>query len=132
MNLDFSSLAKAIASLRMALAARAADPANEFVRDSCIQRFEYTYELAHKMLKRYLEASEPDAAAIDTMGMADLVRTGWERGLLKSSWDKWVAYRAARNITSHTYNPDKANEVVAIIPAFLEEAAFLFERLTSK
>ncbi|MFI4918135.1 MAG: nucleotidyltransferase substrate binding protein [Legionellales bacterium] len=37
-----------------------------------IQRFEYRYELAHKMLKRYLELSEPNAEAIEQMSFSDL------------------------------------------------------------
>ncbi len=43
-------LKKAVASLKRAVA----QPKNEYTRDAVIQRFEYTYELSWKMLKRYL------------------------------------------------------------------------------
>jgi hypothetical protein len=49
MTLDIRSLIKALASLQEALAEYKKHP-NHFMRDSCIQRFEYSYELAHKML----------------------------------------------------------------------------------
>jgi nucleotidyltransferase substrate binding protein (TIGR01987 family) len=55
MLLDLSSFDEALASLdRAAIRAQAA-PADEDLRDAVIQRFEYTYELAWKMLKRHLE-----------------------------------------------------------------------------
>ena len=57
--IDISSLIQALAMLDEALAARAAARADKFIRDACIQRFEYSYELTHKMLRRYLESSEP-------------------------------------------------------------------------
>ena len=72
---------------------------NLFVRDASIQRFEYTYELAHKMIKRYLEISEPNAEAIDLMSFPDLIRTAAERGLILHSWDQWKLYRDSEVIT---------------------------------
>jgi len=48
--LILTPLTKAVASLELALV----QPKNEFVRDAVIQRFEYTYELCWKMLRRYL------------------------------------------------------------------------------
>lgn len=131
-QLDLSSLQKAVTSLEVALKARAADPANEFVWDSCIQRFEYTYELCHKMLKRYLEATEASADSIDALGFPDLIRTAAERGLVKSGWDVWMVFRNARNITSHTYNRKKAEDVLAVVPDFLEEARGLLAAISER
>ena len=105
---------------------------NLFVRDALIQRFEYSYELAHKMLKRFLELTEPNAEDIDQMSFSDLIRTGAERGLLLHSWDIWSSYRAARNLTSHTYNESKAIEVCKIIPEFFKEAEYLLMQLKSR
>lgn len=55
MKLDFSSYEKAIHSLQRVLDRSRSVPEDEDIRDACIQRFEYTYELAFKMLKRQLE-----------------------------------------------------------------------------
>src|SRR5689334_22900934 len=107
-GLDVSSLEKAIASLHAAVIAYQPQESNNFIRDAAIQRFEYTYELAHKMLKRYLEMTEPSAEIIDQMSFPDLIRTASERGLLLSGWDIWKDYRHAHNATSHTYNETKA------------------------
>ena len=132
LTLDVSSLAKAVTSLTEAVNENSKSPVNLFVRDATIQRFEYTYELAHKMLKRYLELSEPNAEAIDLMSFPDLIRTASERGLLSHGWDVWKTYRDARNITSHTYNEGKAIHVCTIIPSFLEEARSLLLTLQQR
>ncbi|XGA80453.1 nucleotidyltransferase substrate binding protein [Halomonas sp. CH40] len=47
MKLELSSFEKALASLDEALAEYDRTQ-NQFVKDACIHRFEYTYELAHK------------------------------------------------------------------------------------
>ncbi len=129
MKLDLSSLQKAIASLDEALKAHSVEPKNKFILDSCIQRFEYTYELCWKMLKRYLDTTEANPGDIDSMSFPDLIRTGSEKGLLLNGWDKWKSYREARSITSHTYDEKKAAQVFAEIPGFLKEAEYLFQQI---
>ena len=124
-KLDLSALHHALVTLSVAVDERKKEPNNDFVRDAMIQRFEYTYELAHKMLKRYLELSEPNSEAVDLMSFPELIRTASERGLVLNGWDYWKRYRDARNITSHTYNEDKAIQVCLMIPLFLDEASHL-------
>src|SRR5579872_7116999 len=131
-QLDLSSLEKAIASLSEAVTAYQQQESNNFIRDAAIQRFEYSYELSHKMLKRYLEMTEPSAELIDQMPFQDLIRTASERNLLLNGWDIWKEYRHARNATSHTYNEKKAQEVYAIIPLFLKEANDLLIELKNR
>jgi nucleotidyltransferase substrate binding protein (TIGR01987 family) len=129
MKLILTPLEKAIVSLDEVLKEKAMHPQNLFLLDASIQRFEYTYELSCKMLKRYLEMYGSSSATIDKMSFPELVRTGYEQGLLNSSWDKWHIFRDARNITSHTYDLKKANQVFATIPSFYEEACFLLNQL---
>jgi hypothetical protein len=45
---------------------------------------------------------------------------------------RWRTYRDMRAKTSHTYNEITALEVVADIPAFLEEARYLRDRLRER
>lgn len=97
-----------------------------------IKAFEFTYELSTKFLRRYLEISEPSAEIIDEMSFPNLVRTANERGLIKNDMSVWKKYREKRNITSHTYDEQKAKAVIAIIPEFLSEAQFLFRQLQER
>jgi nucleotidyltransferase substrate binding protein (TIGR01987 family) len=131
-TLDFSSLEKAIASLDEAVTEHKKNSHNKFVRDASIQRFEYTYELSHKMLKRYLEMTEASAEEIDLMAFPTLIRTGSEKGLLLNGWDIWKIFRDARNLTSHTYNEKKASDVCNIIPTFLQDAKYLLAQLKQR
>jgi nucleotidyltransferase substrate binding protein (TIGR01987 family) len=77
------------------------------------------------MLKRYLEQTAASPESFDQMAFQDLIRTGSEQGLLRSGWPDWRRYREMRSRTSHAYDAKIAQEVVAAIPDFLEEAAFL-------
>lgn len=127
-------LRDAVATLDRALAVSVegmTDFQRELHRDALIQRFEYTYELAFKFLKRYLQVTSPSLATIDELGFHDLLRLGAETGLIKDV-KKWFDFRDKRNITSHCYDEKKAREVRAIIPKFLQEVQFLLAELKAR
>ncbi len=132
MALDFTSLVNAIARLEEGQARYLADPSDQQIRDGLIQRFEFTFDLGHKMLRRYLLESSAASITIEEMSFAALVRSGDEAGLLLNGWPRWRDYREARNITSHTYDEDKALKVVAGIASFIAEARFLRDRLIER
>lgn len=129
MTLDLSSFDKAIDRLEEGLARYQQDITDTQIRDGLIQRFEFTYELSHKMLKRYLEASSATPEELDRMAFADLIRSGNEQALLLGDWPRWKIYREMRAKTSHTYDEQKALEVVAVIPDMLAEAKYLRDQL---
>lgn len=130
MALDLTSLRNAVRRLSEGLATAKTAPANELLRDGAIQRFEYTYELSHRMLRRYLTATEPSPDVAERLSFPDLVRLASQRGLLKGDWETWHRYRTARGTTSHTYDSAKAAEVFAIVPAFLAEVEFLLAAMS--
>lgn len=128
--LDLGSLRRALTQLRAGYAAASAEPDNELARDGTIQRFEYTYELAHKMLRRYLRLSEPDPQAIDRLSFPDLIRLGCERGLVQGDLEQWFTYRSARGSTSHAYDAEIARAVFQTVPALISETQTLLDRLS--
>ncbi len=128
-GLDISPLTNAVARLGEGLVRYGADTSDTQIRDGLIQRFEFTYDLAHKLLRRALEAGAANPAEVDRMTFPALIRTANEQGLLAGDWTDWRTYREMRNITPHTYDEAKAVQVVAAIPGFLAEARALVERL---
>ena len=98
------------------------------MRDASIQRFEYTYELRVKSLRRQLTAMSDSPSEIDALGYRDMIRMGVERGLVKAEMP-WFGYRELRNITSHVYDPAKARQVFGGLPRFLRDAPDLHARL---
>jgi nucleotidyltransferase substrate binding protein (TIGR01987 family) len=101
----------------------------EQLRDGLIQRFEFTYELSHRTLRRYLvqTAASPDETG--ALPFAELIRAGNALGLLRSDWPAWRRFRDMRSRTSHTYDAGTASEVVAAIPEFLSEVEHLAAEL---
>ena len=128
MNLDITSFEKATISLEIAIN-EYKKTESEFVRDSCIQRFEYTYELAWKTIKRFLESTSPNPNEIDLLSFQELIREANEKGLLLTDWDTWKLYRVYRGTTSHAYDADKAIEIYNEIPGFLNEVQYLIVQL---
>lgn len=132
MTLDLSPLENAVARLREGLARSQAEPGDAQLRDGLIQRFEFTYELSHKMLKRQLEQAAANPQAYDAADFQYLIRSANEQGLLLSDWPAWRRFRELRGKTSHTYDEALAQDVAAEIPSFLEEAAHLLNALQER
>ncbi|MDR3117341.1 MAG: nucleotidyltransferase substrate binding protein [Puniceicoccales bacterium] len=104
-------------------------PTDLVVRDGTIQRFEYTYELATRTLRRYLAMQALSGEEIARMGFKNLIREANVRGILRGDVAVWESFREARNWTSHTYRSPVAAEVFAKIPAFIGEVKFFLEEL---
>jgi nucleotidyltransferase substrate binding protein (TIGR01987 family) len=132
MSLDISPLLNAIARLQEGWQRYQQDISDIQIRDGLVQRFEFIYEISHKMLKRYLEYSSASPEQFDVMPFADLIRSANEQGLLQGDWPAWRSYRDMRSKTSHTYDEDIALQVVAGIPAFISEAEFLASQLQQR
>lgn len=126
---NLQPLTRAIARLDEGWQRYLREQADEQIRDGLIQRFEFTYEISHKTLKRYLEHTSANPAQFDTMTFQDLIRTANEQGLLVGNWNEWRQYREMRSRTSHTYDEATALAVVGGIEQFLNEVRFLQKRL---
>lgn len=127
-TLDLTSLENALGALDRGLQRALPAPSDEELRDACIQRFEFCFELSWKMLKRRLEHDLPSPGSIDGISYRELFRIGAEQGLIDDP-GAWFVYREKRNITSHTYHAAKAAEVFAVIPQFAQDAKQLLAQL---
>lgn len=93
---------------------------DEIVKEGLIQRFEYTHELAWNVMKDYaIYQGNPTVG-----GSRDATREAFQLQLF-SDGHIWIDMISSRNLTSHTYNEDTADEIFCKIldsyyPAFLE------------
>jgi nucleotidyltransferase substrate binding protein (TIGR01987 family) len=124
MKLDLTSWTRALASLERAIVRSIAAPKDEELRDAVIQRFEYSYELSWKMLKRHLEQVVPDPGAVDLWSFQELMREAAERGLI-AAVEPWIEYRPQRNLTAHVYDENKARRVYESARSFIADAKAL-------
>lgn len=130
--IDLTPLTNAVARLAEGLERYLRDTTDTQIRDGLIQRFEFTYELSHKLLKRYLEVSSPTPGEFDAADFHYLIRSGSEQGVLLHDWPAWRRYREMRSKTSHTYDEKVALEVVEGIAPFLDEARHLLQRIAAR
>ena len=96
-----------------------------------IQGFEFTHELAWNVLKDYLE----EKGMVGIIGSKDATRLAFKNGLIDDG-EAWMDMIKARNLSSHTYNQETAEEVVGKIlgrfyPAF-EQFSRTFSALAVK
>lgn len=124
MNRDrFDQRAQSFTTTLAQLKKATLEPETEFIRDAVIQRFEFTYELAWKMLKLALEGKD-----IDVRNAKDTIAAAIEQGLLEDG-NTWTEMHRMRNLTSHTYDPALARDVYKFV---IVTGAGEFERLAGR
>lgn len=93
-------------------------------RDGLIQRFEFTFELAWKSMKEYLE----DQGVAALQFPKQVLTEAYAAGMLQDD-QVWLQMLASRNITSHIYSDSEAAAIAGEItghylPALRELAAY--------
>ena len=130
--LDLTKLRQVIARLRQSMEAFTSEPDNVFYLDSVVKRFEYTFEVSRKVLRRYLIDRDAEIARIPAAELNRFVELGVQANVLRGDWSVWRQLRDARNLTSHDYGEAKAREVAEAATPMLNEAMFLLQALTSE
>ena len=82
---------------------------DELLQEGLIQRFEYTHELAWKVMKDYAEYQ----GYTDVRGSRDAIRKALEMGLVDDR--RWMETIEDRNLTVHNYDNEIASEIYAHI-----------------
>lgn len=105
----FQNFDKAFKRLTDAIQIIRNDPDNVLLQAGLIQTYEFTFELAWKTLKDYLEmegftVSSPRAT----------LRQAFQCGYIQQG-DVWLKALNDRNLTAHTYDDEVAKEVIADI-----------------
>jgi nucleotidyltransferase substrate binding protein (TIGR01987 family) len=80
---------------------------NELGEQGLIKAFEYTYELAWKTLQDLLKHKGYD----NILGPKPVIDQSFQDGYINDG-KGWINMHKSRNLTSHTYNEETANEIV--------------------
>lgn len=121
-NLDLENFEKALATLDAAIQKKTL---SDLERDGVIQRYEYTFELSWKTMRRVLVAlgrSEVSASP------KPVIRDASEEGLIENVM-RWFAFLEARNLSTHIYSQEDAEKVLKVATEFLSEAKKLLNKI---
>jgi nucleotidyltransferase substrate binding protein (TIGR01987 family) len=90
---------------------------DDIIKEGLIQRFEYTHELAWKVMKDFLENS----GNVNIFGSKDATREAFAAELIFDG-DVWMDMIISRNKTSHIYNEETADDIFTrIVNQYLTE-----------
>ncbi len=110
---------KAVSRLEEALL----EEKNDFIRDSVIQRFEFSIELAWKSAKKIM--------GTNTSSPKDVIRELGQSHYINDV-TLWLSAVDMRNLSSHTYKEDLAEKVYFFAKSFFPEFTQLLSTLEDK
>jgi nucleotidyltransferase substrate binding protein (TIGR01987 family) len=116
----FDDLARSLDRLGEALTVGAEEP---LAIDGTVQRFEFTFELFWKVVRRLLALQGVDANSPKAV-LQKAYRLGW-----LDDEQEWLDVLKDRNLTSHTYREALALEIYSRIPAHHAAMRTAFDRL---
>ena len=90
---------------RLRVAAHSEVDADGLYLDATIQRFEFCFELAWKLMKAML-----DYEGIEAASPRSAIREGWKQSMIDSA-DDWLQMLEQRNLSSHIYNESTALDI---------------------
>ena len=124
----FENFDRAFVLLRDALK-NGPDALNQLEKEGVIQRFEFSFELAWKTLKDYLEE---DGFVFATITPRQVLKDAFAAKILQDG-QVWIDMLDHRNMLSHTYNLLKCEEAVkALHDRYLDAFDQLHEFLQEK
>jgi len=122
----FAAYKKAVNKLKEALEE---DVSNPLLYDGVIQRFEFTYELAWKLMKLCLESE----GIVNVNSPRSAFKEAFATGIITEG-ETWIDMINARNLTVHPYNEQMAKEIYDKVkdkyyPLFLALAEMVEEKI---
>lgn len=118
----FDNFKNAYSLLNEAIALSKTRTLSSLEQEGLIQRFEYTWELAWKTLKDYLEVQ---GIILDTITPATTIRAGFSAKIITNG-DMWLQALDTRNKMSHTYNVKQFEKAIILIE---KDYIILFDEL---
>ena len=115
-NLSLVEFERAIMHLREALAQKK----DEYIRDSVIRRFEFTNELAWKSSKKVMGSN--------SIAPKVLIREMAAQKLILDT-NVWFDYLDGRNLSSHTYKEDLAEQIYELAKKSVSDFELLLKNL---
>lgn len=120
----FDNFKRAFARLSEASALAKARGLSDLERQGLIQAFEFTHELAWNTLKDFLTSrGSPDKL----YGSRDATRAAFAAELIEDG-ESWMKMIEHRNESSHTYNDDVAEKIMAAVQTHYVPAFEAFQR----
>jgi len=138
MKLDLSSLRSALNSLENSINSYnnltknfdLSDNDVATLKSGVIQNFEVAFELCWKFIQRWIKENKgPDKA--DPMTKRELFRMAAASGLIDNP-TAWFEHGEERNLTSHTYDGNIADQVFDAANAFINDGKLLLSNLEKR
>ncbi len=95
-------------------------------RSACVKEFEIIEDLCGSLLKKQLRGYFASNREADRLYFRDIFRHAARHGMIAGdTCEHWLQYRDVRNNAAHRYGEAFADDVLAILPKFIDDDADL-------
>lgn len=98
---------------------------SDLEKEGIVKRFEFTFELAWKTVKDYLEFS---GIHLEQITPRQVIKAAFAAGIITDG-ETWINMLEHRNMMAHTYDAVILEKAVAAIPVYLSALKQVYELL---
>ncbi len=128
----FENFERAFRLLESAVVGRALSDFSDLELEGVVQRFEYTFELAWKTVKDYLEST---GIVLEQITPKAVIRAAFAAKVIQDG-QAWIDMLAHRNLMSHTYDFQRFKDAVEAIAGryvvVLDQVYLLLKKQTAE
>ena len=96
---------------------------HDLYRSACVKEFELIEEQCGSLLKKRLREYFASNREADMLHFKDIFRYAAKHALITGDeCERWLHYRDCRNNSAHRYGENYAEDVLAVLPAFIADA----------
>lgn len=99
---------------------------SQLEQDGVLQRFEFTFELAWKVIQEFAQIQ-----GLEVASPREAIRVGAQTGIIDTPED-WLIDLKNRNLTTHIYDEQTAQEIFRQISPFASRVHSLISTIESK
>ena len=95
-------------------------------RSACVKDFEVVSEQCARLLQKRIRGFFFTHREADQLNVKDVFRHAVKHAVISGdACERWLRYRDLRNDSAHEYGETYAEQVLAVLPAFIEDAQAL-------
>ena len=101
-------------------------------QSACLYKFKTTYDMSLKMIKRYLKTYYCNPSEVEKYTFSQMIKNAHQESIIEKGLEQWKLFRDTRIKYNESYDQEVTQEILKIVPEFINEMQYLLKQLKER